>query len=237
MLTFTRLVFGSMRRSCAVILLLGTAGSTAGQVPCQVDSSHDGNGLFTYTFHRGDAPGVFRLGTNDTIAMQFYGIRGVEDPPGWSHSISATGAIIWRPSEAPAFLDDPVTFSIRSCLAETATYDNWWPPGQPYPVGTIDGAVYELPGRTNFLEGGYQNFIFTGPARPTLFGEQHASQALLSWSTLAKECQLEYCDVLLPQQIWAPVTNSPSILGTNFTVALPATNLTRMFRLAVLNVR
>jgi hypothetical protein len=44
MRTFTPLVFGSMRRSCAVILLLWTAGSAAGQVPCHVDSSHDGNG-------------------------------------------------------------------------------------------------------------------------------------------------------------------------------------------------
>ena len=111
-------------------------------------------------------------------------------------------------------------------------------PFRPHPATKFpEYPVYELPGRTNFLVGGYQNFIFTGPARPTLFGEQHDSQALLSWSTLAKECQLEYCDVLLPQQIWVPVTNSPSILGTNFTVALPATNLTRMFRLAVLNVR
>jgi len=226
-------MFEAMRTSWAIFLLLCVDAVADSLV--QVDSSHDGNGLYTYTFHRGDMPYVWGwMTTNGGIWMQFYGIREVQDPPGWTHSISTNG-VLWDPSEPPLYLDDPVTFSIRSCLAETTTYTNFWPPGL-YPLGSIVGAVYELPGRTNFVEGGYQNFIFTGPALPTLSAELQGSRLVLSWSTLARECNLERCDALLRHPAWQPVTNSPSTVGTNFTVALPAAASTGMFRLAIPNL-
>ena len=192
-------MFEAVRTSWAVVLLL-CVDAVAGSLPCQVDSSNDGNGLYTYTFHRGDVPYVWgwTWSTNGGITMQFYGIREVLDPPGWSHRIDPSGQIFWNPSELPAYLDDPVTFSVQSCLAETTTYTNWWPPGR-YQLGSIGGAVYELPGRTNFLGGGYQNFGFTGPALPTLSVELQGNWVVLSWPTLARDCQLERCDRFLLQ--------------------------------------
>ena len=169
-------MFEGMLTSGAVVLL-GCMDAVADSLPCQVDSSNDGNGLYAYTFHRDDAPYVWgwTWTTNGGIWMQFYGVREVQDPPGWSHRIDASGAVFWSPSQLPVYLDDPVTFSIRSCLAQTTTYTNWWPPG-PYPVGTIVGGGSELPGQTNFLEGGYQNFGFAGPALPTLSIELQRTQ-------------------------------------------------------------
>jgi hypothetical protein len=227
--------FKAMRTTWAVFLFLCV--DAAADTLVEVDSFHDGAGLYTYTFHRGDMPYVWGWMTtnNGNIWMQSYGIREVQDPPGWTHSISASGGISWRPFALPAYLDDPITFSIRSCLAVTTTYTNFWPPGI-YPLGGIVGEVYELPGRTNFVEGGYQNFIFTGPALPTLSAGLQGSQLVLSWPTLARECNLERCDALLRHPVWQSVTNSPSTVGTNFTVTLPAAASSGMFRLAIPNL-
>jgi len=219
-----------MQRILVIILFLRAFVNPAPALPCEVDSTHDGNGLFTYTFHRGDLPYVWGLGTNNGLGLQSYGILEVQDPPGWTHAVESGGWITWHPTTGFVFLDEPVTFSVRSCLSETATYDHWWPPG-PYPRGTIVGAVYELPGRTNFLGGGYQNFIFTGPARPSLAIERNGSDIVLGWSTLAQRCRLEATDQSQPQAIWTSVTNAPVIVATNFTVTLPATNSPRFFRL------
>lgn len=219
-------------RIAGVLLTLSGLVAAAQEVPCQVDSTHDGNGLFTYTFRRGSVPYVWGLATNSAgeIAMQSYGILEIVDPPGWTHSVSPGGWIRWSVTNGIVYLDEPVTFSVRSCLAETATYDYWWPPG-PYPLGVIGGVVFELPGRTNQLGGGYQNFTFTGPALPTLAIEWNNSDIILRWSTLSQRCQLEAADQLHPQAIWNSVTNVPVVVGTSFNVALPQTDTTKFFRL------
>lgn len=223
-------------RYLAGSLLLCAAVLAADSPPCQVDSAHDGNGLYTCTFRRGEHVGVWRLRTNDWISMQFYGVRDIEAPPGWSYSISPRGKITWRPSEGPVFLDEPVRFKVRSCLAESTTYDGWLPPG-PYPLGHISGAVFELPGRTNFLGGGYQNFAFVGPALPTLHIAKDGNGVRLRWSIASRECQLEFRDAPPAPENWVPVTNAPVILDAHFTVAWPATNSAGQFRLAVPDFR
>ena len=232
-------MFVSIQVSVAFFFLC-SAMSVIATIPCFVDSSHDGNGLYSYTFRRGDAPYVWGLDPNGEfftsgIVMQFYGIREIAPTPGWSNLVSSDGLISWSPSGERIFLDEPVTFSIRSCLTETATYDNGWP--GPYTRGGIVGMVYALPGRTNAVGGGFQTFIFTGPTRPKLFVEREENYITLSWSLLARECQLESCDSLQLPQIWTPVTNAPFVSGTNYTVVLPTTNSTRVFRLTIENVK
>ena len=225
-----------MQRFLVIILLLRAFMNPASGLPCHVDSTDDGNGLFTYTFHRGDDPYVWGLGAtyggvvNGLIALQSYGILGVQEPSGWSHSISDAGLITWLPTNGLTFLDEPLTFSVQSCLAETATYDSW-PEQARYPAGFIGGTVYELPGRTNALEGGYQTFIFTGPALPRLAVERIGSNIILRWSTLAQRCRIEACDQPHLHGIWTSVTNATVIVATNFTVTVPATNSFRYFRL------
>lgn len=230
---------GTLTRSLLLACFLLVGGPNTGRGwPCEVDTTTDGQGLFTYRFHRGDYPNVWAVYTNNAIYMQSYGVLEVVDAPGWCHAIDGTGWINWSPTNGLVFLDDPVTFSVRSCLAESATYDAWpwWPPGG-YPVGIITGSVYELPGRTNCLGGGYQNFIFTGPARPKLFIEQQGNELLLRWSTRSQRCQLESACEVDSVPFWSPVTNQPVVIGTNFTVTLSATNSLQLFRLSTPTVQ
>lgn len=203
------------------------------QSMCQVDSTNDGNGLFTYTFHRGDQPYVWGLSPDfGVIDMLIYGILEVQDPPGWTHSVSTNSYIRWSVTNGLVFLDDPVTFSVRSFLVETATYDHWPPPGH-YPRGIIVAGAYGLPGHTNTFSGGYEVFVFIGPALPTLAIEENNNDILLRWSTLAQGCSLQAADDLSPPAIWTSITNEPLTVGTNFVVILPQTNSAQYFRLVI----
>lgn len=205
--------------------------ATAQEVPCFVDSTHDGNGFFSYTFRRGNAPYVWGLDTwpASGIGIQSYGILEVVSPPGWTNSVTPGGWITWSVTDEIRFLDEPATFSIRSSLAEAVAYDHGGT--GPYPRGVIVGSVYELPGRTNQLGGGYQNFNLIGPALPALVIEQTEQDIVLRWSTLAQGCQLQTADELTLPAVWKPVTNLPVVKEANFVVNLPRTATAQWFRL------
>jgi hypothetical protein len=51
-------MFEGMLTSGAVVLPL-CMDAAADPLPCQVESSNDGNGLYAYTFHRDDVPHVW----------------------------------------------------------------------------------------------------------------------------------------------------------------------------------
>lgn len=224
-----RTVLPSLART---FLLVFAIVNTAQGLPCLGESTNLGGGLFSYTFQRGSDPGVWGISTNEgSVWLQSYGILDVQDAPGWTHTISSSGMITWiswTVTNGIVFLDDPVTFSIRSCLTESVTYTNTSRGGI---VGGIIGVVYELPGRTNVLVGGYQGFDFVGPALPSLSIGQSGTNVTVQWSAQAQGLQLEASDRLDVSALWTTVTNVPVIVDSKFTVEMPSTDRQKYFRL------
>ncbi|MBI2929746.1 MAG: hypothetical protein HYY24_29150 [Verrucomicrobia bacterium] len=73
------------------------------------------------------------------------------------------GLITWTVTNGVVFLEEPVVFSVRSCLTEARTYAS----ATTDPLSVIIGAAYTLPDHRVFA-GGYQRFDFVGPALPQL---------------------------------------------------------------------
>ena len=218
-----RTVMPSLART---FLLVFAIVNTAQGLPCLVDSTNLGGGLFSYTFRRGSDPGVWGISTNEgSVGLQAYGILDVQDAPGWTHTISSIGMIkwiTWTVTNGIVFLDDPVTFSVRSCLTESVTGIS---------RGVIIGAVFELPGRTNYLVGGYQSFDYVGPALPSLSIGQTGTNVTVQWSAQAQGLRLETSDRLDISALWTTVTNAPAIVDSKFTVEMPSTDRQKYFRL------
>ena len=215
-----------MRSFTRLFLLICVMVNTAQALPCFVASTNHGGGWFSYTFSRGDDPYVWGLrSTGGFIQMQSYGVLEVLDSPGWTHTISSSGLIVWTVTNGIVFLDvPPVTFSIRSCLTESATYTQ-------FGLGAIVGSVWELPGRTHSLGGGLQNFAFVGPALPSLNVERTGTNVTVQWSAQAQGLHLEACEQLDILASWTSVTNVPTIVNSNYTVEMPAAGLQKFFRL------
>jgi hypothetical protein len=220
-----RTVMPSLART---FLLVFATVNTAQGIPCLVESTNLGGGLFSYTFQRGSDPGVWGISTNEgSIWIQSYGVLDVQDSPGWTHTTSSSGVITWitwTVTNGIVFLDDPITFSVRSCLTESVTYTNT-------SRGGIIGVVFELPGRTNVLGGGYQEFDFVGPALPSLSIGQSGTNVTVQWSPQAQGLQLEASDRLDVSALWTTVTNVPAIVDSKFTVELPFRDRQKYFRL------
>ena len=198
-------------------------------VPCFVESTNHGGGLFSYTFRRGDDPYVWGVGTNlGLIQLQSHGVLDVRDPSGWTHTISSSGLISWTVTNGIVFLDEPVTFWLRSCLTESAPYSGFGPDG---PFGGIFSVVFALPERTKILGGGYQAFDFVGPALPTLTIRRRLEDVVIRWSADAQGLRLEAAERLDSSGSWTSVTNAVTIENSKFTVILPTGDSARFFRL------
>ena len=221
-----------LRNVITAILLVYAAGASAQDVACTVETTNHGGGLFTYTFKRGNLPYVWALGesesyTGGVISLQSYGVLDVQEPPGWMHTVSSSGLITWTVTDGPGFLDEPVEFSVLSCLTESKAY-TYFDDGI---VGYIAGVVVALPDRTDYLGGGYQVFDFTGPVLPRLRVLQQGANVSIHWSAEAQGLQLEESARTDIPEAWSPVTNLPSIIDLEYVVTLPATNSQRFFRL------
>ncbi len=204
--------------------------NTAQGFPCLVESTNHGGGLFSYTFRRGDDPYVWRLGTNGGfILLQSHRVLEVQDAPGWTHSISSSGLITWTVPSGIQFLDEPVTFSVRSSLTDSVTYAGGTNGNN---IGRIIGTVYELPGRTNYLGGGFQSFGFVGPALPSLSVSRNGTSVTVSWAADVQGLQLEASERSGTLASWSSVTNVPVIVDSKFTVELPSSDPQKFFRLA-----
>lgn len=207
-----------------LLLLIFAVVNAAQGTPCFVDSTNHGGGLFSYTFRRGDAPAVFGLSFNGSyIRLQSYEVVEIQDAPGWTHTISASGVITWSVSSGTIFLDQPVTFSVRSRLTESTTYSN----------GVILGSAFELPDRLNLLGGGFQTFTFLGPALPSLRAERNGANLTITWPTEVQGLQLEASDALGVPASWIPVPIVPTIVNSNATVEVPVADRQKLFRLAL----
>jgi hypothetical protein len=215
-----------------MILLICLSVTTAHGDLCAVQSTNHGGGLFSYTFQRGDEPYVWGLGTSfGIIELQCYGVREVQSPPGWNHSVSSSGRITWTVTNGLVFLDEPVTFSVRSCLTEAATYRTtaeWGPEG---PLGYIAGVAFTAPGHVQTINGGIQYVEFIGPTLPTLSIERASPDVIIRWPAEAQGLQLEAVDQLAVSASWRSVTNLPMVVNSMYEVRLPATNAAMFFRL------
>src|SRR6266545_6956954 len=131
-----------MKSAAQVMLCLWTMVVTAQELPCLVESTNHGGGVYSYTFRQGDSPYIWGISpTNGAyLFVHSQGILEAEDPPGWTHSISPSGRITWTPTNRLVFLEEPITFTVRSCLTESATYAFDWSDGAP--VGVIVGLLY-----------------------------------------------------------------------------------------------
>lgn len=222
-----------MRKLVQMCLLVCLSITTAHGALCFVQSTNHGGGLFSYTFQRGDEAYVWGLSTTfSAIDMQCHGAREIQDPPGWNHSISPAGRITWTVTNGLVFLDEPVTFSVRSCLTESTTYrvtEQWGPEG---PAGYIAGVAFTLPEHMQTFYGGIQFFEFIGPALPSLSIERAIPDVIIRWPVEAQGLQLEAVDQLGPVGAWTSVTNLPAVVNSMFEVRLPVTDSAKFFRLA-----
>ena len=210
-------------------LLISVLVTTAQAVPCILESTNHGGGWFSYTFRRGDDAYVWGVRTNaGMILLQAYGVFDVQDPPGWTHTISSSGVIECKVTNGIVFLDEPVTFWIRSCLTESASYTALTPGG---PFVIVSSSVYALPERTQIVAGGYQAFDFVGPAPPALIIEQRPDDVIIRWSSDVQGLRLEAADRPDSSGLWSSITNEVTIENGKFTVILPAGDAARFFRL------
>ena len=93
-----------------------------GQDALSVTSSTDGNGLYTYTFSKGSQPYVWGLSTTTAIYLKSYGVLETSQPTNWSAKFDGSGRIVWSVANGIAFLDAPVTVSVRSILHATRAF-------------------------------------------------------------------------------------------------------------------
>ena len=208
-----------------LVVVLMVAAKAVSALPCDVLSTNDGNGLFTYTFQRGDAPYVWGLDTNRSINLTSYGVLEVHTPPTWTYSIIDRELLVLTPTRGTNFLDEPVTFSVRSCLTESTRYDSL---AGRYPAGIIVGVVYALPERTEMLGGGYQSFSYVGPALPRLSIENSGGEIILRWPAAALGLSVETSDL---KSNWTPLPNEPILSGSTWTLKVNAHDSAQFFRL------
>src|SRR5436190_20704860 len=90
-----------------------------------VACTNDANGLYSYTFSKGAAPYVWGLTTNGLgLSLQSYGVIQTIQPPNWAASVDPSGLIVWTVTNGIVYLDEPVTFSVRSTFAVPRVYDS-----------------------------------------------------------------------------------------------------------------
>lgn len=209
--------------TAAMVFLFGVS-LQAQPLAAHVESSADGEGWFTYTFSRGEAPYVWGIDpVYGAIQMQSYGVLEIVDPPGWTHTLSSTDEIQWRTTDQIRFLDEPVTFRLRSCLTLSTQYRGLGP-------GFILGAVFALPGRTNYLAGGYEVFEFVGPARTELKIERFGTNITVSWPTNAGSLVLEGNAKPSDPSGWVEIAATGEE-SSRHLAQIPATDPARFFRL------
>jgi hypothetical protein len=216
-----------------MILLMGLSVTTTHGELCFLQSTNHGGGWFSYTFQHGDDPYVWGLGTNfGFIELQCYGVLEVQDPPDWTHSVSASGRVTWMVTNGLVFLDEPVTFSVRSCLTQSAIYGTTPPSGPNDPAAYLVSVAYTRPEHEPTMFGGIQYFEFVGPALPTLSIARASPDILLRWSGDALGLQLEASAQLGAAASWTSVTNQPALVNSMFVVRLPAAEAAKFFRLS-----
>jgi hypothetical protein len=210
-----------------IFLALVATNTVMAQV-IEVDSTNTVPGVFTYTFRRETNNEVWAITPEEgSISIQSDGVLRVEDPIGWTHTVDSSGFINWTVTNGIEYIDEPITFTVTSCLREVQTY----PPLDPHMdyAGVIVAAAYELPGYIE-IGAGFVGFNYIGPVRTPLTIQFAGTNLLLSWPVSSSNFVLQAASSLDSSAGWSTVTNQPVINSSNVLVTVGATN-TCFFRL------
>lgn len=121
-------------------------------------STSDGNGNFTYTFWGSSSNPDFSFyltPDSGTIAIQAYGVIGVQTPPGWQASVDDGGLVTLQYSDPQGvwIRDAPIVFSLSSSIRTTTLYDG---------LGVVSGPFCQN-GNPDNGGWGTQTFSYLGP--------------------------------------------------------------------------
>jgi hypothetical protein len=196
--------------------------------PASFESAHLGPGFFSYTFRRGDVQAVWGFENNSgIIRLYFPGAVAVENPATWSRALDSLGRITWSVPAGPIFLDEPITFTVRSCLNAVTTYSGTSDGLGPY--GSIFTTLYELPDYRRSDIVGFQALTYPGPALPVLTIERAGTDMILRGSAVSDGFILEASGGLDTSAQWLRVPTT--ISNFEFTLQVPAVEGLRFFRL------
>jgi hypothetical protein len=211
-----------------LLLLIVVAISRAhGQIPCVLESSHDGNGLYTYTFDRGDVSYAWGfLPNNGYISIQSFEVVEVVTPPGWTSTANSNGVVTLSLDVGAVYFEAPVSFSIRSASTTASNY-LFTTFGCEIFSGVYSIATHDL------LAGGYQAFDYVGPEPGVrLQVARSGTNAVLNWPVTANRYILETISDLGKQtNAWKEVTDSPVLAGWQKFVTNAFSDGNRLYRL------
>ncbi len=210
--------------------MFGSPPSVFGQDALSVTSSTDGNGLYTYTFSKGSQPYVWGLSTTTAIYLQSYGVLETSQPTNWTANFDGSGRIVWSVANGIAFLDAPVTVSVRSIFKTSRMYTNWGDDPIVFRQGFVLGQIYDITNHTVLGEG-VENFASVGPDPTALTIRQTNSSVVVSWYSGVSNSQLQATGTLLNSNSWIAVTNVPVIVGDRNFVTNSVSASPRFYRL------
>lgn len=213
---------------------LATAASAQTEI-CHVTSTNHGGGVFSYTFARGNTDyvwgignGPFTLPGSGSILLKSLEVVDVQSPPGWTATVT-NDLIEWQKANELVYLDDPITFVLRSRLTEGAFYPVQFsdPNGM---FGVILGQIFRPPDPVP-IHGGFERFAYIGPTYPKLSIAFSSPTVELRWSTNTVGFELQSMATSAPGNVWSSINATPQVMGTNYAVTVPASQSGELFRL------
>jgi hypothetical protein len=195
-----------------------------------VTSTNYGNGLFSYTFSSARTDNVTRFGF---ASMKAYGVIEVMTPPGATYTINSNEVVNLEVTNETAFLDTPITFYLRSCIAAEQHYDGLWSESEESddPSGLFVGELYTMEDHIYVL-GGYQAFAYIGPRKPpqpsiASFG----TEITIQWPKDYSGFSAEMSEDLQSPNSWREISIAPVVVGDFFELRIPKAGVSRFIRL------
>ena len=219
-----------MWRLFSILLLLEACCSSPALDPGSLLSAHAGDGLYTYTFDRGDLTSHtwgFRAGPDGVIFIQSFEVVEVRTPPAWTSSVSSNGLVTFYLNSGPVYLDDaPVSFSIRSASSTASNYPLSF-------ACSLFAGVYVAGSHEYVNFDGYQQFQFVGP-EPVIRMRiaPSGTNVVLRWPVTANRYVLETTTNLRPgTNVWSAVPEAPTVVGWNKFLTNAVSGSHRCYRL------
>jgi hypothetical protein len=217
-----------MGRFFQVLIFISLLARVNAQYPAVLESTHDGAGLYSYTFDQGDVPFVWGfVPAFGWIMIQSYEVREIVVPPRWTAMSDSNGVVLLSVTNGIAYLGDgPVTFSIRSASSTPTNYSFLTASCE------IVGSFYDS--ATHSYQGsGYQTFDYVGPQHLVrLQIERSGSDVVLRWPVTTSSYVLESTsDPALPASSWTRVQGVPINVGVDRFLTNDVSGTYRCYRL------
>lgn len=217
-----------MWRFFSVLIVAATCARVPAESPCTLYSSHDGNGLYTYTFDRGDTWWVWGFTTNfGTVNIRSFEVLEVLTPPNWLWSVNSNDVVTLSRGAGTVYFESPVTFSIRSASTTASNYSFF--PRDCLIIAT----AFDTNTHTAQLSG-IHSFDHVGPVRSLrLDMAKPGTNVVLKWPVTTNPYVLETAtDLRQGTNAWtAVVTNAQTISGWQKYLTNAVTEPGRFYRL------